>query len=236
MIKLYSFGPHLNVPDPSPFVLKINFLLKVSKIPFEIVSGTQNLRTAPKGKLPYIEDGDKTITDSFFIEKYLQEEYQFDVNAHLAPEQRAASELICNGLEERLYWCIVHFRWIYDSNWAVINPTFFGDIPFPLNNIIPKIARKGMIKAMHGQGIGRHTEQEILQIAADQLTSISNLLDDKRYFYNDELSLLDVCTYSLLVQILRPSLPSPLVDLTRQHGNLVKFCENIHATYYGEKD
>lgn len=232
MIKLYSFGPNLNVPDPSPFVLKTNLLLKVSKLPFEVISGTQYLQKAPKGKLPYIEDKDKVVTDSFFIEKYLKKTYQFDVNVHLSTEQRAYSDLTCSALEERLYWCIVYFRWVYESNWAVIKPMFFGDMPFPLNKIIPKIARKGMIKAMHGQGTGRHSEAEILKIAEKQLQALSDLLGDKHYFFNDKLGLLDICTYAMLAQILLPDMPSPLVDVTKQYDNLVQFCERVHHVYY----
>ena len=232
MITLYSFGPNLNVADPSPFVLKTNLLLKVSTLPFETVSGAKYLQKAPKGKLPYIEDKGKTVSDSFFIEKYLQEEYNFDINAHLTSEQRAISDLVCSGLEERFYWCIVHFRWMFESNWAVINPTFFGDMPFPLNKIIPKIAKKDVKKAMHGHGIGRHTEAEILQIADAQLQAISELLNDKHYFFNDKLSLLDICSYAMLAQILLPDMPSPLVDLTKQYSNLVEFCERINTSFY----
>ncbi|MFT2090196.1 glutathione S-transferase family protein [Paraglaciecola sp. 2405UD69-4] len=232
MIKLYSFGANLNVPDPSPFVLKINLLLQVSNQPFEVISGTQYLQKAPKGKLPYIEDGKHIITDSFFIEKHLKDTYGFDIDSHLSTEQKAISELACASLEERLYWCIVHFRWVFESNWAVIKPTFFGDMPFPLNRIIPKLARKGMIKAMKGHGIGRHSEAEILQIAASQLQAMSNLLGNKDYFFNGKLSLLDVCSYSMLAQILLPNMPSPLVDLTNQYSNLVAFCERIHTQYY----
>ncbi|MEP1555039.1 MAG: glutathione S-transferase family protein [Paraglaciecola sp.] len=233
MIKLYSFGPSLNVPDPSPFVLKVNFLLTVSKQPFEVLSGTQYLQKAPKGKLPYIEDGNKTVTDSFFIEKYLKDTHKVDVNSHLSTEQKAISHLACASLEERLYWCIVHFRWVYQSNWEIIKPIFFGGMPFPLNKIIPKVAKKGMIKAMHGHGIGRHSEAEILQIAEAQLHAMSDLLGDKEYFFNNKLSLLDITSYAMLVQILLPTMPSPLVNLTKRYSNLVTFCERMHTRYYG---
>lgn len=233
MIKLYSFGPSLNVPDPSPFVLKVNLLLTVSKQPFEVLSGTQYLQKAPKGKLPYIEDNDKTVTDSFFIEKYLKDTYKFDVNSHLSTEQKAISHLACASLEERLYWCIVYFRWVYQSNWEITKPTFFGGMPFPLNKIVPNIARKGMIKAMHGHGIGRHSEAEILQIAQAQLQAISDLIGDKEYFFNNKLCLLDITSYAMLAQILLSNMPSPLVELTKEYSNLVAFCERIHSAYYG---
>lgn len=232
MITLYGFGANLNMIDPSPFVLKTHFLLKESKLPFEIKSGTQYLQKAPKGKLPFIHDKGKTIADSFFIEQYLRDEYGFDINAHLTKEQSATSGLMCNALEEGLYWSALYFRWAYDNNWPVIKDVFFANMPFPLNKIIPIVARKSMLKAMHGQGISRHSQDEILQITKVQLSSLSHFLGNKAYFYNDKLSLLDICAYSLLAQILLTPLPSPLVNLTKEYGNLVSFCENIHNKYY----
>lgn len=234
MITLYGFGPNLNVKDPSPFVLKTHFLLKTSNLDFQVKSGAHYLQKAPKGKLPFIEDKGRIITDSFFIERYLKEEYDFDINAHLTEEQRATSSLLCNALEERLYWCVVYFRWAYESNWQIIKKTFFSGIPFPLSKVVPPMARKGTLKAMHGHGLGRHSQEEILQIAEAQLSSLDQLLGEKDYFYNNELSLLDICAYSLLAQILLTPLPSPLADLANQYGNLVRFCENIHHQYYGE--
>ncbi|MGX9417211.1 Tom37 metaxin N-terminal-like domain-containing protein [Vibrio sp. WJH972] len=125
MITLYGFGPNLNIIDPSPFVLKTHFLLKESKLEFDVKTGTKYLQKAPKGKLPFIEDNGKIIADSFFIERYLREERKFDINAHLTDEQSMASALMCSALEDRLYWCVVYFRWGYESNWRVIKDTFF---------------------------------------------------------------------------------------------------------------
>lgn len=234
MITLYSFGPNFNLVDPSPFVLKTHFLLKQSKQPFAVQSGTQYLQKAPKGKLPYITDNGKTIADSFFIQQYLKDEYDFDIDAHLSAAQKANSQLICKSLEDSLVWSLVYFRWAYESNWRVIKDTFFSDMPFPLSKIVPNIARKGILKAMHGQGISRHTEQEILQIASEQFASLSTLLGDKAYFYNNQLSLLDICAYSVLAQILLAPLASPLQDLAKQYSNLVSFCENMHNEYYSD--
>ncbi len=35
MIKLYGFGPGVEQPDPSPFVMKVMILLRMAGLPFE---------------------------------------------------------------------------------------------------------------------------------------------------------------------------------------------------------
>ena len=65
MITLYSFGPGFGLPDPSPFVTKVEALLKMAKLPYRM--DTTGFTKAPKGKLPYIEDDGVTVSDSTFI-------------------------------------------------------------------------------------------------------------------------------------------------------------------------
>ena len=47
VITLYSFGPAFGLPDPSPFVTKVETLLKMAKLPYGI--DTSGFAKAPKG-------------------------------------------------------------------------------------------------------------------------------------------------------------------------------------------
>ena len=60
MITLFTFGPQFGLPDPSPFVMKAETLLKMSGLPYRTDGG--GFRKAPKGKLPYIDDNGKRLT------------------------------------------------------------------------------------------------------------------------------------------------------------------------------
>ena len=61
MITLYTYGRQFGLPDPSPFVTKAELLLKLADLPYK--SDTDGLGKAPKGKLPYIDDGGERIAD-----------------------------------------------------------------------------------------------------------------------------------------------------------------------------
>jgi hypothetical protein len=50
MITLYNFGPAFGLPDPSPFVMKVETLLKMAKLPYR--TDATGFAKAPKGKIP----------------------------------------------------------------------------------------------------------------------------------------------------------------------------------------
>ena len=232
MITLYAFGPAFGVADPSPFVLKIDAFLRLNSIEFDSRSSFKYLQNAPKGKLPYIKDGEKIIADSFFIQQYLTEEYSLKIDEAINPEQQTQAHFIGRAIEESLYWCIVYFRWIYAKNWPIIKHEFFSKMPFPLKNIAPFFARKSVKSALRGHGLGRHTEQEILTIAKGHLEAISAILAEKDYCFGDKPSSLDATVFAFLAQIYLVSLTSPLKELASNYPNLEKYCERFQANYY----
>jgi regulator of protease activity HflC (stomatin/prohibitin superfamily) len=61
MITLYTFGPGFGLPDPSPFVMKGEMLLKLAKLPYQ--TNTRGFMRAPKGKLPFIDVDEVLVRD-----------------------------------------------------------------------------------------------------------------------------------------------------------------------------
>ena len=232
MITLHGFGPALGLPDPSPFVLKTHLLLRLHKVEFDYVPSMKNLQIAPKGKLPFIKDDEKIICDSFFINEYLKEHYSNNLDNHLTEEQIAEAHFISKSIEENFYWCIVYFRWIYEKNWKIIKKLFFGKMPFPFNKIIPRVANKDVQKALHGHGLGRHSEEEILFIAEQHLKALNTFLGGKQFCFGDKSSSLDATVYAFLAQVLLATIDSPLSEIAKKHQHLVDYCNNMQSRYY----
>ena len=114
MITLYAFGPHFSLPDPSPFVMKAEILLKMAGLPYKI--DLNGFRKAPKGKLPYINDDGDRIADSTFIRSHIERKYKFDFDRGLSAEQRAVAWAFEKMAEDNLYWTVVDARWMDDAN------------------------------------------------------------------------------------------------------------------------
>src|SRR5207253_11126885 len=102
MITLYGFGPFFGLPDPSPFVLKVEVQLKMAELSF----GKARCRPgdAPKGKIPYIEDDGEVIADSTFIRDHIEKKYGLDLDCGLTRDMRARAWAIERMLEDHLYW------------------------------------------------------------------------------------------------------------------------------------
>ncbi len=232
MIELYSFGPKFGLPDPSPFVLKIDAFLRLSGIDFESKADFNNLQKAPKNKLPFIKSDGRIIADSYFIIEHLKQIQPTELDAHLSEEQLAQAYCIGKMLEESFYWCGVYFRWQHEPTWKLVKQDFFGDLPFPLKYIIPLIARKNVISAIKKQGLGRHNESEILSIAKHSLDSIETLLKDKPHIFGDKISSLDATIYAFLAQAILAQLDTPLSKLARSYTTLNEYCDRIHSKLY----
>jgi len=236
VIKLYSFGASFGVMDPSPFVVKVDAFMRMAQLPYEVLASADNLKIAPKGKLPFIidhtPDGENAIADSQAIIEYLSQKYQVPLDEHLSPEQRAQAYLFTKSLDENLYWCLVYSRWILEDTWLLVKEAFFGRLPWPIKAIVPSLIQKKVRKNLHGQGIGRHTKEEILAISDKSFAALSTLLADKNYFFGDKVSSFDATVYSILCQFISVDCNNEFNTKARSYPNLVQFCQRIEQTYY----
>lgn len=236
MITLYGFGPSFNLADPSPFVAKVDLYLRIHNIEYKVIADSNSLQKAPKGKLPFIDDDGTVIADSYFIIQHLKEKHGADIDEWLNEKQRATAYLMKKSLEENLYWCIVHSRWIHEETWQKIKENFFGSMPFPLNKIVPIVARKTVRKNLNGHGLGRHSDEEILHIAEQSLQSLSILLGNKPYFFGEKISSLDVTAYVMISSFTQATLENPTNTMAKKFNNLVAYAERIKKEYYPELD
>lgn len=244
MITLYGYGENIGVRDPSPFVLKLHTYLRMAGIDYNSHDSAMNLQKAPKGKLPFIIDNPKNkkpkkinkkgniIADSGFIIEHLKANYDADLDSWLTEEQKASSYLIAKSLEENFYFCLVYARWIDDAGWAGVKEPFFGSLPTPLRQVLPPIARKSAVKQAHAQGMGRHTRDEVRQIAKRSIDSLATLLGDKAYFMGDKPCTLDTVVFGFLAQAVLCTKKVFWAEDVLAHDNLVGFCERIQTDHF----
>lgn len=232
MITLYGFGASFSMIDASPFVVKVDVFLRMAKLPYEFNGNFNNLKKSPKGKLPFIEDNNTKIGDSSFIVEYLTNKYNVELDSFLTDEEKAIGYLITKSLDENLYWCLVYSRWIDDQSWPLVKETFFGQLPFPVKLFVPALIRKSVKKNLNGQGIGRHSKQEVLIIAEQSFSALSVMLGDKPYFFGDKPCSFDAVAFSALSGFISVDFDNDFNNLARKYENLVRYCQNIQKTFY----
>jgi glutathione S-transferase len=230
MITLYAFGPAFGLTDPSPFVTKADMLLRMAGLPYRM--DLTGFMKAPKGKLPYIEDGGQVVADSTFIRWHLEKKYGIDFDEGLSKEQRALAWSVEKMLEDQLYWILAHWRWMDDANFAKIAGLLFGKIPRPVRTLVESVARRRIRKALQVQGTGRHRDAERLALAAKTVESLSVLLGDKDYLMGARPCGADATVYAFAAGFLCPAFETPL----RAQGvpeNLARYVARMEARYMG---
>lgn len=231
MIKLYQFKPAFGLPNASPFCMKAETYLRMAGLAYECPRGA-DVRKAPKGKLPYIDDNGKVVSDSGFIVEYLKQTYGDKLDAHLTERERAQALAIRRMFEENTYWAAIYTRWIEDAGFAQTRKVFFDGMPFPLKQLVPHLARRAIRAQFHGHGMGRHSREEIYAIGCQDLRAAAHWLGEQPYFMGEKPTSLDATAYAFLANVLWVPLPSPLLDEGRKHANLEAYCQRMKARYF----
>ena len=232
MITLYGSGPRFGLPDASPFVSKAEILLKMSGVPYR--KAKADFRKAPKGKIPYIEDGGKLLGDSTFIRFHLEEQHGAKFDAGLSRSDNAVALAFERLCEDNLYWAIVNARWMDKANFDKGPRTFFDDAPAPLRPFIVAMIGRTLKRNMKGHGIGRHSKVEIERLAKRDLDAISAFLANKPYLMGAEPCGADASVWSFVASALCAHFETPIRDHAETLANLVAYRDRGMQRWFPE--
>jgi isoprene-epoxide---glutathione S-transferase len=236
MIRMLGYIPAWGLPDVSPFVTKIDCYLRIVGLSYELVKlPGGDLTKTPKGKLPVIEDGGKTISDSVFIVDYLKQTYGDPLDAELTPRDRAVATAFGRMLEESFYWYLVQMRYRRDEDFKVYDPIWVEFLDF-----VPAEQRVGPVKEFRERilheffwcGKGRHAPEEVEWMARGELDALSSFLADKPYFMGERPASIDATLYAWLIHAMRVPFVSRIKDYGNSLPNLVAYCDRMRGRYY----
>jgi glutathione S-transferase len=233
MITLYTFGPAFGLPDPSPFVTKAEVLLKMAGLPYR--TDTKGFSRAPKGKLPYICDGEDIIADSTFIRLHLEKRYNIDFDEGLSPKERGFAWAVEKMCEDHLYWLLVHARWVDDANFKRGPAKFFDQAPAPVRPFVKWLIRRRIRQAMYGQGTSRYSESERTILSDRTFASLSAILGDKSYIMGDRPCGADATVFAFLLGALCPIFDDVMRTSAESYSNLRDYCARLSRQYYPEQ-
>lgn len=230
MITLYQFESAWGLPNFSPFCMKVETYLRMVGLDFQVKEG--DVRKAPKGKLPFIDDDGKVVADSEFILDHLKKKHGDKLDEKLTNEQRAVGHLIRRTLEESTYFIVLHQRWSDERFWGEVSAMIKPKLPPVIGSMILPSIRKQVLNRCAQQGISKHTDEEIAAKGKADLTALAVILGDKKYFLGDEPSSVDACAYAFLANVLYIPFDGPLKSFAASQKNIVAYCERMKAQYY----
>lgn len=230
MLTLFQFAPAFNVPNISPYCLKVETYLRMAGLEYRVKT-LADPRKAPRGKLPFIKLEDQVITDSALILRALCARGS-DLDGHLDAGGRARALIIARLCDEHLAVLTVYFRWIDDEGWEQIRPAFFAKLPAPLRLIVPGIIRRKLHQGYMAQGIGRHERDDLLSFAREDLQALNELLGTAAFFGGAQPCSADASAYGVLANLILSSLETPLNRMAREYPLLVAYCERMRGQFW----
>jgi glutathione S-transferase len=230
MITFYTFGPAWGLPDPSPFVTKAAVLLRIAGLPYQ--TDTTGFLKAPRGKLPYIRDGETVISDSTMIRRHIEQRYNIDFDRDLTPQDRAVAWAVEKLCEDHLYWLMVYARWIEGGNFERGPARFFRGVPAPVRPVVKFMVRRKLRSQVYGQGAGRYTDAERTYLADQAFASISAILGDRRYLMGEKPCGADATVFAFVSGSLCPIFETPLCEKAGAYANLASYSERLAQDYF----
>lgn len=232
MITLYTFGPYFGLPDPSPFVMKGEMLMKLSGLKYE--TSAKGFKGAPKGKLPYIRDGETVVADSTLIRLYLEQKYAIDFDRGYGPRERGTGWVAEKMLEDHMYWLMVYWRWLTEPNFSNGPRHFFKRAPAIIRPLVERIVLRKIRGNLHSHGMGRHSEAETTAMASRGIEALAQILGDNRYFLGATPSGSDATVFAFVAGVLASHFESPLRDKMQTMDNLVAYRDRLMREFYPE--
>ena len=230
MITLYAFGPKFGLPDPSPFCMKAMVLFKMAGLEFK--TAPADLRKAPKGKAPYMDDNGTIIGDSTFIRFHLETTRGIDFDEGLNDAERAVAWAFEKLCEDHLYWAIVYERWMDDENFDAGPRHFFDTVPAPMRPFVISMVRRQIRRNLKGQGFGRHSEAENALLATRSIDHIAAFLGDKPYLMGEKPCGADAIVFAAVSGLLCEIFECSTRDAAARHQNLVGYRDRLMKQYF----
>ena len=165
----------------------------------------------------------------------MERKYKIDFDRGLSPEQRAIAWAFEKMLEEHLYWAVVHARWMDEAFFAKGPATFFRAIPAPVRPFLVAIIRRRLRQTLHGQGIGRHSHDEIVALGTRSVDATADYLGTKPFMMGAEPTGLDATAFAFVAGVLCPLFDTPLRSAAERHENLKQYVGRMTARFYPDQ-
>ncbi|WP_146648745.1 glutathione S-transferase C-terminal domain-containing protein [Labilithrix luteola] len=226
MPTLYSYPDLFGVADNNPFGLKVFAFMRLCGVAFEQrhVLDTSN---APRGQLPYLVDGGRTIGDSDAIIAHLKLEYGLEIDSKLSARDVDLDCMARRTLED-LYWSMSYSRWQDDRYWSSFRGALLSTHP-DISAETLEAAREYNRKRYYYQGIGRYSPDRVYERGVEDLRAIASLVGDEGFVFGPSPTTLDASIYGFVANIYYYDIDTPLRQYVMSRPNLVRHTRAIHA-------
>jgi len=217
------------LPSLTPFGIKLETFLRLTGIEY-VVDFEEPM--GPKGKNPWITMGGQDYSDSQFIAEMLMEKFKKNPDANLTKEQKAISLAMRLMFEEHLYWGAVSWRYAEDRCRGMFT---LDDFPLFVRVLIKMWSGKAK-KWLYGQGMGRHSVEEIHQLVRRDMQAFTDYLGDKLFLLGEEPHVDDCAVFAFLTEALYGLPDSYIQRFVQDTPTLMAYVERMKKRFWPDWD
>ncbi len=129
----------------------------------------------------------------------------------------------------------IRWRWMDDANFAKGPRNFFRTIPAPIRPVVVAMIRRQLRRTLHGQGIGRHSPEEIVALGTRSIDATADFLGTQPFMMGPEPTGLDAAAFAFVAGVLCPLFETPLRTAAERHHNLRRYVGRMTARFYPEQ-
>ena len=232
VVVLHMFPRSRTSPNISPYMVKLETYLRVAGIDY--INDFQQ-PTSSKGKSPWMTFNGRDMADSQHCIEHLGRTLNKDLSAHLSPVEKATARGMRAVLEDHFYFCLVMSNWVF-GDLTFLRDEVFPPFPIPnfMVNLVLKRIRSKLKAQCEGQGIGRHSEEEIGAMGVQDLKAVSDFLGEKTFMMGDKPTELDCVVFGFVASKLFNSKDSDVFyrAIEEQFPNLKAHCLMMKEKYW----
>jgi glutathione S-transferase len=230
-LTIYAFPRSWGLPNMSPYCAKLETWLRLAGIPHERAIG--DLRKAPRGQMPYARLDGELIGDSDQIIDRMIARTGVDLDARVPEAERGRQRALARMLEESTVWVLRYGRFV-DAGYADLRLFMDAILPPGLRVLLKPKIRGDMRKALHAQGLGRYSRDEIYAMGRRDLDAVAAELGDRPFFGGERPSRLDCTVFGFVGNFLCEHARSPMTEHVGSLPSLVAHTERMRERAFPE--
>uniref|UniRef100_A0A8W8L0C6 Metaxin glutathione S-transferase domain-containing protein n=1 Tax=Magallana gigas TaxID=29159 RepID=A0A8W8L0C6_MAGGI len=167
-----------------------------------------------------------------FMNEHDSETNRSSKDKNFSGEEIAAGRAIQRMVDEHLYWTLALQRWVFDPKNGIDSGRKRLGVPW----LVFLLVRNNIKKQTYAQGVGRHTEKEVMQVMEEDLQTLSKLLGKKKYILGEHASQTDCSVFAILSQIHWQDFGGAAKKVYKKYPNLSAYTERMKEEFWPDWD
>uniref|UniRef100_A0A8R1DHY8 Uncharacterized protein n=1 Tax=Caenorhabditis japonica TaxID=281687 RepID=A0A8R1DHY8_CAEJA len=228
VVYLYQFKRAQNLPNLSPFCLKVESFLRVAKIPYEVCD--DKLIWSRNGAMPFVELNGEHIADSDLIEHILGKHFNIP---SLPAKQEAQAQALSKLVDYHLFNILNRFKIMEDE--FFLGFLEFLSIPKLLHPIVLPVLTKLFYTKIYTRSkmaIGDFDPEDLDQLLQRDLQVIKEYLGDQKFLFGDKLYPIDATVFGHLATVYYPFRNHFCNVIEKDFPSILEYLERVRHEIY----